>query len=48
MMNTKRDRAWRRRQRAVKIRQRQTRRLGGQTTSDRGRFAKVKGYPFYG
>ncbi|QUY43605.1 hypothetical protein [Acaryochloris marina] len=47
MMNTQRDRAWRRRQRAVKIRHRQTRHLSGQTVN-RGRFAKVKGYPSYG
>ncbi|KAI9133388.1 hypothetical protein [Acaryochloris sp. CCMEE 5410] len=47
MINTKRDRAWRRRQRAVKIRHRQVRLLGGQTVK-RGRFSKVKGYPSYG
>lgn len=46
-MNTQRDRAWRRRQRAVKIRHRQTRQLSGQTVN-RSRFAKVKGYPSYG
>ncbi|MGR3277128.1 hypothetical protein ACSYAD_18665 [Acaryochloris marina NIES-2412] len=55
MMNTQRDRAWRRRQRAVKIRHRQTRHLSGQTvnhvsgqTVNHGHFAKVKGYPSYG
>lgn len=46
-MNTPRDRAWRRRQRAVKIRHRQVRLLGGQA-AEHGRFAKVKGYPSYG
>ena len=47
MINTQRDRAWRRRQRAVKLRHRQTRHLRGQSVS-RGRFAKAKGYPSYG
>lgn len=46
-MNTQRNRAWRRRQRAVKIRHRQVRLLGGQAVN-RGHFAKVKGCPPYG